>query len=138
MEVTINHLGDVQFEVKARNHTVYCDQPVEAGGFDEGMTPPELFLASLGTCAGYYATQYAKGHKLATKGLRVRVSAEKAKAPVRLDDIRIRVEYPEALEERHRDGLLRAVHACLIHNTLLTPPKITTEVVATEALALAA
>jgi organic hydroperoxide reductase OsmC/OhrA len=28
------------------------DQPVENGGHDEGMTPPELLLASLGSCAG--------------------------------------------------------------------------------------
>ena len=138
MEVTINHLGDVQFEVKARNHTVYCDQPVEAGGYDEGMTPPELFLASLGACAGYYAAQYVKGHNLPAQGLLVRVSAEKVKAPTRLDDLRIFVEIPGAMEQRHREGLMRAVHACLIHNTLLTPPKITTEIVETEAFAQAA
>lgn len=137
MEVVINHLGDVQFEVKARHHTVYCDQPVDAGGFDEGMTPPELFLASLGTCAGYYASQYAKGHDLPA-GLRVRVTAEKVKGPARLDDLRIYVEYPEALDERHREGLVRAVHRCLIHNTLLAPPKIMTEIVAPGPLALAA
>lgn len=138
MEVVINHLGDVQFEVKARNHTVYCDQPVEAGGFDEGMTPPEFFLASLGTCAGYYAAQYTKARNLPTQGLRIRVTAEKAKAPARLDDLRIFVEYPQALDARHREGLLKAVHSCLIHNTLLSPPKITTEIVAPEAMPLAA
>ena len=138
MEVVINHLGDVQFEVKARNHTVYCDQPVEAGGCNEGMTPPELFLASLGTCAGYYAAQYAKGHRLPTEGLRVRVTAEKVKSPARLDDLRILVEYPSALDERHREGLLRAVHSCLIHNTLLAPPKITTEILSPLAVASAA
>jgi uncharacterized OsmC-like protein len=138
MEVTINHLGEVQFEVKARNHTVYCDQPMEAGGYNEGMTPPEFFLASLGACAGYYAAQYAKTHKLPTDGLRVRVTAEKAKAPARLDDLRIFVEYTCAMDARHREGMLRAVHACLIHNTLLAPPKITTEIIAPQALALAA
>jgi uncharacterized OsmC-like protein len=138
MEVVINHLGDVQFEVKARNHTVYCDQPVDAGGYDEGMTPPEFFLASLGACAGYYAAQYAKAHGLTAKGMRVRVTAEKAKAPARLDDLKIFVEYPAPLDPRHREGFLQAVHKCLIHNTLLTPPKITTEILAAEPLARAA
>ena len=138
MEVVINHLGQVQFEVKARTHTVYCDQPVDAGGFDEGMTPPEFFLASLGTCAGYYAAQYAKASGLPAKGMRIRVTAEKAKAPARLDDLRIYVEYPVPLDPRHREGLTNAVHKCLIHNTLLNPPKITTEVLSEEPLALAA
>jgi putative redox protein len=124
MEVLVEHLGAVQFEVKARNQTIVCDQPEENGGFNEGMTPPELMLASLGTCAGYYAVEYLKGRKLGTEGLRVRVSAEKAKSPARLSAFHIDVEIPAGLEERHREGVLRAVHACLIHNTLLQPPRI--------------
>ena len=127
-EVLVDHLGEVQFEVKARNHTIICDQLVENGGFDEGMTPPELLLASLGTCAGYYAVQYLKSRNLPMEGLRVRTTAEKAKAPARLSDFRIKLEIPIELEERHREGVLRAVHACLIHNTLLNSPRIDVEV----------
>ena len=53
MEITVEHLGAVQFEIRARQHTIVCDQPETNGGFDEGMTPPELMLASLGSCANY-------------------------------------------------------------------------------------
>ena len=60
MEVFVQHLGAVQFEVKARRHTIISDQPVEGGGFDEGMTPPELMLAALGSCAAYYAAEYLR------------------------------------------------------------------------------
>jgi uncharacterized OsmC-like protein len=128
MEVRIDHLGDVQFEITARGHKVYCDQPVDAGGYDEGMTPPEFFLASLGACAAYYAAEYIKSRNLPNEGLSVRVKAEKAKKPARLDDIKIFVDYPHKVEPRHYEGLDKAVHACLIHNTLLNPPKITTEI----------
>ena len=68
MEVLIEHLGAVQFEIKARQHTIACDQPAENGGYDEGMTPPELLLASLGSCAGFYAAMYLRKHKLAGAG----------------------------------------------------------------------
>lgn len=125
MEVTVNHLGSVQFEVKARQHTLVCDQPAENGGYDEGMTPPELLLASLATCAGFYAAAYLKKHKLAESGTTVRVTAEKAKAPARLDNFQIEIEIPVELSEQHRKGVEDAVHHCLIHNTLLNPPKIT-------------
>ncbi len=123
-EVLVDHLGGVQFEVKARNHTVICDQVVENGGFDEGMTPPEFLLASLGTCAGYYAVQYLKARNLPMEGLRIRTTADKAKAPARLTDFHIEIEYPHDLDERHHEGIVRAVHACLIHNTLLNAPRI--------------
>ncbi len=80
MEVQIRHLGNVRFEASARGHRVFADQPVENGGSDGGMTPPELLLAALGTCAGHYAAQYLKSRSLAAEGLEVRVSAEKAAA----------------------------------------------------------
>ncbi len=124
MEVTVNHLGAVQFEIKARQHTVISDQPVEGHGFDEGMTPPELFLASLGACAAYYAADFLRQKNLATEGTRVKVIADKVMNPPRIDNIRIEVELPLALEERNREGVERAVHRCIIHNTLLQPPKI--------------
>lgn len=128
MEVMVEHLGDVQFEIKARQHTIACDQPPENGGFDEGMTPPELLLAALGSCAGYYAAQYMRKHKLQGTGTRVRVSAEKTKNPARMDNFRIEVEAPLGLDAEQRKGVGEAVHHCLIHNTLLHPPQISIQV----------
>jgi putative redox protein len=132
MEVTVEHLGALQFEIKARQHTILSDQPPENGGHDEGMTPPELLLASLGSCAGFYAAQYLRKHKLATEGTRVRVTAEKLKDPARVDNFRIEIESPLALSEQQCAGVEDAVHHCLIHNTLLHPPnmvvKITTPI----------
>jgi len=124
MEVTVKHLGAVQFEIKARKHTIDCDQPAENGGFDEGVTPPELLLASLGSCAGFYAAAYLKKYKLAEEGTKVRVTAEKAKSPARLENFSIEVEVPVELTAEQRRGVEDAVHHCLIHNTLLNPPKI--------------
>lgn len=124
MEVTVEHLGSVQFEIRARQHTIACDQPPENGGFDEGMTPPELLLASLGSGAAFYAAQYLRQKGLATEGTRVKVVAEKLTNPARVDNFRIEVELPLSLDEPDRAGVERAVHHCLIHNTLLHPPKI--------------
>ncbi len=128
MEVTVEHLGALQFENKARQHAIVSDQPPENGGHDEGMTPPELLLASLGSCVGFYAAQYLRKHKLATEGTRVRVTADKRKDPARIDNFRIEIETPAALTEQHRDGVENAAHHCLIHNTLLHPPSIVVEI----------
>lgn len=127
MEVSVEHLGAVQFEIKARQHALISDQPVENQGYDEGMTPPELFLASLGSCAAFYAVDYLKRNHL-QEGCKVRVSADKAKAPARLDNFQIEVELSTELEAEHLKGIDQAVHRCLIHNTLLQPPKMTIEV----------
>ena len=131
LEVSVEHLGAVQFEVKTRGQSLVSDQPEASGGFDEGMTPPELMLASLGSCAGFYAVDYLKRQNISVQGTRVRVTAEKAKNPARLDDFHIEVDVPAELSEEHRKGVEEAVHRCLIHNTLLHPPKIELEVKST-------
>ena len=100
MEVLIEHLGAVQFEIKARQHTIACDQPPENGGYDEGMTPPELLLASLGSCAGFYAAMYLRKHQLAEQGTTVRVSAEKVKDPARMDNFHIEMDVPADLSQK--------------------------------------
>ena len=123
MKVTATLLRDVQFEVAARGHRVICDQPAENGGGDEGMTPPEFLLASLATCAAYYAAQYLRTRQLAVEGLKVGVTAEKAYQPARLGRFHVDVYSPE-MDERHQAGMLRSVKACLIHNTLLANPEI--------------
>jgi len=125
MEITVEHLGSVQFEIRARNHSVISDQSVNDGGFDEGMTPPELLLASLGSCAGFYAAQYLRKNKLATEGMRVRVTCEKVKDPLpRMTNFVIEVDAPVELSDAHRKSVEEAVEHCLVHNTLLHPPKI--------------
>lgn len=135
MEITVEHLGDVQFEIQARQHVIISDQPTEKGGFDEGLTPPELLLASLGSCAGYYAAQYLKKRNLAAAGTFVRVTADKAKDPARLDNFRIVLEIPGDLSPQDLEGVHLAVHHCLIHNTLLHPPKISISARAKEIIA---
>ena len=123
MEVSASYGGGVRFEIAARNHRVICDQPPENGGADAGMSPPEFLLASLATCAGYYAAQYLRARKLAAEDLRVVVKAEKGAQPARLASFDIEVAVPD-LDEHHRAGVLRAVKSCLIHNTLLGEPRI--------------
>ena len=123
MELIVKHPENVKFAVQARGHEVVCHQPPDNAGTDAGMTPPEFLLASLGTCAGFYAAQHLRTRSLPTEGLGVHVSAEKALGPARLASFQIEVSVPE-IAERHKEGVLRAVKSCLIHNTLLNSPEI--------------
>ena len=127
MELSVRYQGGVQFEADCRGHKLICDQPLEAKGTDAGMTPPELLLASLGTCAAFYAAYYLNYNKLSTEGLEVKVAAEKASNPPRLDDFVITVLAP-GVGPSHREALHKSVEKCLVHATLTHPPSIRTVV----------
>ena len=127
MEVKVRQIDRFKFGIEARSHSVICDQPVENGGEDAGMTPPEFMLASLGACAEFYAVQYLRTRKLEDRGVEVTVAAEKLMQPARLGNFNIHVTCPTALSPEQVEGLRRAVHHCLIHNTLLSVPQIEIE-----------
>jgi uncharacterized OsmC-like protein len=133
MEVRVKQVDGVRFSIQSRSHTVLCDQPAENGGQDSGMTPPEFLLASLGSCAAFYAVQYLKARKLALGGVEVSVTAEKLKQPARVGNFRVQVTCPVPLTADQETGLMRSVESCLIHNTLLSPPEMRIELTTSEA-----
>jgi len=123
MEVRIRHGQGKQSQAYARFHRVVCDQPFDEGGMDSGMTPPELLLSALGCCAMYYAAEFLQTRGQRVDNIEVKVSAEKGGKPPRLAEIGIEVDAP-GLNDRTREGLLRAVEACLLHRTLMNAPKV--------------
>ena len=138
MEVRVSHLDRTRFSIQSRSHTILCDQPAENGGEDLGMTPPELLLASLGSCAGFYAVQYLQTRNISGAGVEVSVTAEKLKQPARLGSFRVEVHCSAALTEEQNEGLMRSVRHCLIHNTLLSPPQVDIVLTTCEATAIPA
>ncbi|MGD1106226.1 MAG: OsmC family protein [Terracidiphilus sp.] len=130
MEVRVSQIEGVKFDIQARSHKIVCDQPADNGGADSGMTPPELLLASLGSCAAFYAAEYLRTRKLAQSGVEVSVTAEKLKQPARLGNFHIQVTSPVPLTAEQTESMMRCVHNCLVHNTLLSPPEIKIEIAA--------
>lgn len=127
MEVKVQHTGKTRFRIQARQHAIESDQPMENGGEDAAMTPPEIFLASLGSCAAFYAAQYLSSRKLADHGLEVSVKAEKLRDPARLGNFVLKVQSPVELTPDQTQAMERSVHRCLIHQTMLNVPEIRIE-----------
>jgi putative redox protein len=132
MEVRVCHTGKTKFRIEARQHVIESDQPLENGGEDAAMTPPEIFLASLGSCAAFYAAQYLSSRKLADHGLEVSVEAEKLRDPARLGNFVLKVQSPVSLTPDQTLAMERSVHRCLIHQTLLQPPQIAIKILAAQ------
>ncbi len=72
----------------------------------------------------HYAAEFLRARSFPIDEVKITVSAEKGGPPARLAEIGIHVEVPE-LNDRLRAGLMKAIDACLLHRTLLDPPKVT-------------
>ena len=113
----------------ARGHHVVADQPLDDDGTDAAMTASELFLSGLGACAAYYAEEYLRVRALPDDGFEIRIAAQKGDKPPRITKVQMEVIAP-GLTQRHRNGILRAVDACLLETTLHKPPEIEVKVIA--------
>jgi ribosomal protein S12 methylthiotransferase accessory factor len=69
MEITFD--GGKVVTAHTRSHAIRTDQPVDNGGGNSAPTPFDLFMASIGTCAGIYVKSFCDNRKIPTEGIRI-------------------------------------------------------------------
>ncbi len=86
--------------------TVETDQPVASGGEGTAASPYDLFLASLGTCAGYFALRFMRQRGIDATGARLTLSSEKdpetGLAAVVTIDLELPPGFPRQVPRRDR------------------------------------
>jgi uncharacterized OsmC-like protein len=122
--LTVSWIEGVHLAVEVRNHRLLLDQPVEEGGQDKGMTPVEIFIASLGGCIGYFAAKFCQRHTIPMVGLKITAEWDYAERPHRVGTITVHVDLPARLESEMRNRLQRVLESCTIHQSLADPPKV--------------
>lgn len=117
LEISLQHTGNARFVAEARQHRLILDQPAEDGATDQGMSPAELLLASLGGCIGQYVAQYLGLRGQSAEGLSIRVGAQPASRPLRLQDFTVEVTVP-GLTDRQLRSLEKSFPAGLVDNAI--------------------
>jgi ribosomal protein S12 methylthiotransferase accessory factor len=124
MELNIRFPGGLEVEADMDGHTVLTDQPEAVGGAGAAPSPFDLFLASIGTCAGYYALRFCQARGLATDDVTLKLTAEKDPAVKRVRHVAIEIELPPDFPPRYREAIVRATDQCSVKKHLLDPPEI--------------
>ncbi|HET6357938.1 OsmC family protein [Streptomyces sp.] len=123
--IDVTHVSGQSYAVFMRDHELTVDQPVDAGGSDEGPTPVELFVSSIATCVAYYAGRFLERHHLPYENLRVWAEFDMADdRPARVSAVRMRIELPVEIGTVRRRSLLAVVDHCTVYNSLRVPPEV--------------
>lgn len=121
MEITFP--GGVAVAARHKDFTILTDQPVTAGGGNSAPSPFDLFLASLGTCAGFFALRFCQQRNLDTAGMRLTLTTERDEAAHRLTLVRIVLELPPAFPEKYHAAILKATDQCAVKRAIDDPPR---------------
>lgn len=122
MEITFP--GGVRVNAHYGSFDITTDQPEKNGGDNSAPSPFDLFLVSLGTCAGFFALRFCQQRQLSTEGMRLSMSSEFNAETKRLDRVEITLTLPEGFPEKYRSAILRATDQCAVKRALVDPPEI--------------
>jgi putative redox protein len=126
MEILVNGISGKAYRVTIGNHELVVDQPYADGGEDLGPTPADLFVASLASCAAYYAGKFLARHGVSTEDVAARCSYRLSPGPpVRVESIAVALEVLPGLPVEVMAAALRSAEHCTVHNSLSRPPQVT-------------
>jgi len=123
MEMEIRYGGGKKVSADFRGFIVQTDQPAEDGGENSAPAPFEFFLASIGTCAGFYVYSFCESRKIDARDLTLSLRAERSEDGRRLDAVRIEIHLPPDFPEKYRKAVVRSADQCSVKKAINNPPE---------------
>ena len=122
MEMIIDFPGGARVDAHFRGHDLPTDQPAGGGGQDSAPMPFELFLASIGTCAGIYILGFCRQRGIPTEGIRIFQRNNFNPLNGMVDKIDLEIQVPPTFPKQYHEALIRSADLCKVKKTLEHPP----------------
>jgi putative redox protein len=123
MEMIIDFPGGARVDAHFRGHDLPTDQPAGGGGADAAPMPFELFLASIGTCAGIYILGFCRQRGIPTEGIRIVQNNIPNPTTGLIEKIDLEIQVPPTFPKQYHEALIRSADLCKVKKSLEHPPK---------------
>ncbi len=126
MEMIIDFPGGSKVDAHFGPFTVQTDQPPMAAA----PTPFDLFLSSIGTCAGIYVLGFCRQRGLTTDGIKIIEKVLRSPVSGLVEKIALEIQLPQGFPEKYREAVINSAQLCAVKKHLEHPPafEITTSV----------
>jgi putative redox protein len=121
MEITFD--GGKVVTAHSHGHKIMTDQPVDNGGGNTAPAPYDLFLASIGTCAGIYIKSFCDNRNIPTDGIKIIQSYEWNQETGLPVNIKLDIKLPSDFPEKYKASLIHVADLCKVKKTIADPPK---------------
>jgi putative redox protein len=120
MEITFE--GGKVVTAHTRGHLIRTDQPLDNGGENSGPTPFDLYLASIGTCAGVYVKSFCENRQIPTDNIRIIQKTDFDKGTGLPVNITIDIQLPAEFPEKYRSSVINVAELCKVKKSISKPP----------------
>ncbi len=123
MSIKITFPGNLKVDAEVGGFTIHTDQGTNAGGDGSAPSPYEVFLSSLGACAGIYVLGFCKSRGIPTDGIYLEQDLEYDQAKHKVGKIKIAIKVPADFPEKYYDALVKSASLCAVKKTMEDPPE---------------
>ncbi len=120
--------GNKKVDGHFRGFTVLSDQPVEDGGDNAAPSPFELFLASIGMCAGFYVLSFCQSRSIPTDQIKLTQTVIRNDTTHRVETLSMDIILPPEFPQKYKAAVIAAAQTCSVKKFLDAPPSIEIDV----------
>jgi ribosomal protein S12 methylthiotransferase accessory factor len=121
MEITFP--GNMKVDSTYNGFTLHTDQPKKKKGDDTAPVPFDLFLSSIGTCAGVYVLFFCQERHIDTQGIKLVLEFDQNQKTHMTEKITIRILLPPSFPKKYEKAIIRSAGMCAVKKHLEQPPK---------------
>ena len=125
MEMKVYFPGGKKVYMDYGEYTIETDQPVRGGGDASAPAPFDLFLASIGTCAGIFALGFMQQRGIDPTGSSISMSPQFDPEVGLITRIDLDLKLPEGFPEKYKSAVVNAMNLCTVKKHLHQPPEFT-------------
>ncbi len=114
---------NLKVEAHHKNFMIKTDQPDKAGGDNEAPSPFDLFLASIGTCAGFYVKSFCQQRKIPESNIKLTLNTHRDSKTGMINKIDIDVFLPSDFPAKYKEAVIKATQQCSVKKHIFDPPE---------------
>jgi putative redox protein len=120
MEITFD--GGKIITAHHHGHAIKTDQPIAGGGTNSAPAPFDLFLASIGTCAGIFVKSFCDQRGIPTDKIKIIQSIDFDLQKHLPSKIKLDIQLPVDFPEKYRSAVINAADLCAVKRAIADPP----------------
>jgi putative redox protein len=125
MDMDVYFPGGKRVFADYKGFTIETDQPATGGGDGSAPAPFDLFLASIGTCAGIYALGFMQQRGIDAEGARLTMRTQVDPERGMIGKVDLELTLPPGFPEKYRAAVVNAMNLCAVKKHLHQPPEFT-------------
>jgi len=129
LELKVTLEGGKKVSTQIGEHLIMTDQPIKHGGTNIAPAPFDLFLASIGTCVGFYVQSYCENKNIDSSGIEITLKLRRDAETKAINGFVTTIHLPQEIPQKLHSALRKVAEQCTVKKTIMSNPEFIVETV---------